>query len=436
MKSGQLRMSTKELDKILIIEKVRGKQIKQKTGAKILGISSRQLRRLIKAYDCQGAVGVQSKHQGRPSNNRLPLTLQEEVKKLTFECYSDFSPSFLSEKLVQEHKIKISKETLRQWMISWELWKANEYKKIKVHRMRDRRDCFGELIQIDGSHHAWFEDRGEKCCLLVFIDDATSRLVGLRFEKQETTVGYFRVARDYIKTYGRPVAFYSDKFSVFRICHGEADDSETQWGRAMRELDIEVICANSPQAKGRVERTNRTLQDRLVKEMRLRNISTIEEGNNYLPIFMKEWNKKFAVNPKSETDAHRQLLPERHILNLIFSIQIHRKVSKNFDITYENEIYQLKARDPDYRIRPTYLTIYCDLADKMTFMQCGQVLNYVRRSRPSRLPRTLDSKEIEARPEHAPKCSRNRKNPWQAYANVQLPTPSSRPKKAQVGTAS
>jgi len=160
--------------------------------------------------------------------------------------YADFGPTLAAEKLLELNEITISKETLRHWMSEWDLWKIKPIKIIKLHQTRERRPCFGELIQIDGSHHDWFEGRREKCCLLVFIDDATSQLVGLRFEEQETTVGYFTLCRSTLETHGRPLAYYSDKFSVFRVNQPEAENCETQFKRALGELDIELICAHSP----------------------------------------------------------------------------------------------------------------------------------------------------------------------------------------------
>jgi hypothetical protein len=229
-------------------------------------------------------------------------------------------------------------------MIDWALWEAKRQKKARHHPQGARRDCFGELIQIDGSPHDWFEGRGAKCCLLVAIDDATSRLCSLHFEPSETTAGYFKLMCKYISQYGLPLATYSDRHGIFRInLPNVSEDTETQFGRAAWELGIEVICARSPEAKGRVERVNQTLQDRLIKEMRLSGISTIEAANAYLPTYMAAHNKRFSVAAKSTEDAHRRELPEPKVHDFILSHQEERKLTKNLEISYSNMIYQVKT---------------------------------------------------------------------------------------------
>ncbi|MEO6912455.1 MAG: ISNCY family transposase [Candidatus Baltobacteraceae bacterium] len=204
----------------------------------------------------------------------------------------------------------LPRETLRTAMMAAGLWKARRSKKKRAHPPRERRACLGELVQIDGSSHRWFEDRGPKWTLLVFIDDATSRLMGLRFVQAETTQHYFDLVDEYIRSNGKPSAFYSDRFGVFRVnIPSEKTESVTQFGRAMQELDIQSICANSPQAKGRVECANGVLQDRLVKELRLRNISTMDEANTFAPTYMASHNLRFAIAPRCDIDAHRALQP-------------------------------------------------------------------------------------------------------------------------------
>jgi hypothetical protein len=204
----------------------------------------------------------------------------------------------------------------------------------------------GELIQIDGSDHDWFEDRGDRCVLLVFIDDATGRFMDLRFCLSETTFNYFLCAQSYFKRYGKPVAFYSDKASIFRVNQKgtKGGDGYTQFGRAMNDLNIDIICANTAPAKGRVERANKTLQDRLVKELRLRNIQTIEQANEYLPVFIEEHNSRFAKEPRSAHDAHRPLLPDDNLED-IFTWQEPRKVSKSLTLSYKRQIYVLEPSD-------------------------------------------------------------------------------------------
>jgi len=394
MKGGLLAMSTQEVERATVIRQVIEKRLKQTEAAKLLKITPRQVRRLKQAYRQFGAEGLVSKHRGRAANNRHGAEVKAFVKKLIASQYYDFGPTFASEKLQERHKIVVNKETLRQWMIEWELWKPKRQKAARIHQSRIRRACFGELVQIDGSHHDWFEGRAAACCLLVFIDDATSRLVGLHFEESETTAGYFKLSRAHIEKYGRPLAYYSDKFGVFRVNHRGCEDSETQFGRAMRELDIELICADSAQAKGRVERANKTLQDRLIKEMRLRGLNSIEAANAYAVEFIKSWNQRFAVEAQSDMDAHRKELPNDEEMNLVFSIQKMRTLSKNLELSYENIIYQVQTKTTGYRLRHAKVTVCEDLSGKVTLLYKGQVLHYKQLLKQQRVPDVIDKKQI------------------------------------------
>jgi hypothetical protein len=204
---------------------------------------------------------------------------RDHVLDLVRAHYADFGPTFAREKLIERHQVAVSKETLRKWMIEAGLWTSRRERNRRIFQPRSRRDCFGALVQIDGSHHWWFENRGPKCALFVYIDDATGKLLHLRFAKSENTFDYFQATKAYLQEWGKPIAFYSDKHGVFRTTHAFEKDRTsglTQFGRALYELNIDIICANTPQAKGRVERANLTLQDRLVKELRLRGIDNHE----------------------------------------------------------------------------------------------------------------------------------------------------------------
>ena len=229
--------------------------------------------------------------------------------------YADFGPTLASEKLLERHGIHVSKETVRKLMIEAGIWRTRAQRKPKIHQPRLRRPCFGELIQIDGSEHRWFEGRAPSCTLLVFIDDATGQLVGMHFCHAESTFEYMNVTKRYLLEYGKPVAFYSDKHTVFRVNKAGAthDEGITQFGQALHDLNIESICANSPAAKGRVERANGTLQDRLVKEMRLARISSIADGNAFLQEFRLDYNVRFGRAPASDHDAHRKLIKSARV---------------------------------------------------------------------------------------------------------------------------
>ncbi len=302
-------MTEKELHRVEILAKLTEKRFSQRKAAEILQLSLRQLQRLWQDYKILGPASLVSKKRGKRSNNKLTDDILSDIKQIvSMGQYIGFRPTLMSEKLEELHGIKVSKETTRQIMIECNRWHSRKERRPAVHQQRQRRARAGELVQIDGSPHAWFENRGEPCSLLVFIDDATGRTYGKFFEA-ETTAGYMQTILEYIGLYGTPLALYSDKHSIFRISHGEDTKKEnfTQFGRAVNEVGIELIYANSPQAKGRVERANQTLQDRLVKEMRLVGISTIEEGNLFLKTFWPKYNQKFAHSPICSKDAHREL---------------------------------------------------------------------------------------------------------------------------------
>jgi len=289
-------MSDKELARLEVLRDLTSGRLTAMAAAELLGLERRQVQRLAKAYQDQGATALISKKRGRPSNRQMPESLKAQTLAVIRERYADFGPTLAAEKLREVHGITIGRETLRLWMLEAGLWADRQKRRGRVYQPRYRRECVGELVQVDGSEHWWFEDRGPQCTLLVFIDDATSRLMHLQFVQSESTFAYFNATQRYLEQHGKPVAFYTDKHAVFRVnkpagLHG---DGMTQFGRALKALTIEIICANSSQAKGRVERANKTLQDRLVKELRLTGISTMEAGNAFLPTFMADYNTRFA----------------------------------------------------------------------------------------------------------------------------------------------
>ncbi|MEZ0134554.1 MULTISPECIES: ISNCY family transposase [Novosphingobium] len=303
-----LAMSHGELSRFDTLMRVERGELRVDDAATVLGLKRRQVFRLLDRLRSEGAAGLVSRKRGRPSNRRHSDAFRERVLGIVREHYADFGPTLAREYLIERHGIKVSCETLRRLMIEAGLWKDREARRPRPYQPRYRRDCRGELIQIDGSKHWWFEDRGPQCTLLVYIDDATSELMHLKMVESESTFSYMDATREYIETHGKPVAFYSDKHSVFRNNTASAKgDGMTHFGRALEALNIEIICAHSPQAKGRVERANATLQDRLVKAMRLEGISTIVEANAFLPVYMAAHNAKFAKAAFDERDVHRPL---------------------------------------------------------------------------------------------------------------------------------
>lgn len=321
--------------------------------------------RLVDAYKAQGAQGLISKKRGKRSNRAYGEAFKQSVLSIVRQQYADFGPTLATEKLRERHEIKVSEETIRQWMIDAGLWADKAARLQRPYQPRHRRDCFGELIQIDGSDHRWFEDRGPRCCLLVYIDDATSRLVELRFCTSETTFDYMQSTQRYLIRHGKPVAFYSDKHSVFRVNQKEHAGGVrlTQFGRALADLNIDIIYANSSQAKGRVERMNKTLQDRLVKEMRLQGINTMEDGNAFLPHFLDEVNNRFAKEPANPTDLHRALT-EHDDLVQILCWQEQRTVSNSLTVQYDRVLYILKPSRFSNKLRRDKVTIF-DYPDGM-----------------------------------------------------------------------
>jgi transposase len=349
----------------------------QKEAGEILHLGERQIKRLLKSYRKQGAVGLVSKHRGRKGNNRLSENVKKQGLKLLKTKYQGFGPTLAHEKLVEKDKLKLSVESVRKIMIEEDLWKPRKLKKVVTHQLRERRACFGELVQIDGSPHDWFEGRAESCVLLVFIDDATGKLVELQFVDSESFFSYSQAAENYFKRHGKPVAFYSDKHGVFRVNMPSAGKSDalTQFGRAMQDLDIQIICANTPQAKGRVERANQTLQDRLPKEMRLLKINTREAGNAYLPEFMADFNKRFADEPRSDVDAHRPLTTKDDLARIL-TWQETRTISKNLTVQFENIVYQIQTEHPTYAMRNAIVTVCVDAKQNVTLLYNGKSLPY------------------------------------------------------------
>jgi transposase len=372
-----LSMSARELSRLEVMQRLFRKQMSQKEAGTILGLSVRQIKRVLKAYREKGAAGLVSKHRGRKANNRLAEEVKKQALNLLKTKYRGFGPTLAHEKLVEREKLKLSDESVRQLMIEEGLWKPHKAKKVVVHQLRERRAGFGELVQIDGSPHDWFEGRAEACVLLVFIDDATGKLLQLRFVDSESFFSYCQAAEGYFRQYGKPVAFYSDKNSIFRVNQPSAGshDDLTQFGRAMQELDIQIICANSPQAKGRVERVIQTLQDRLPKELRLRGISNLTDGNAYLPAFMTDFNQRFAVEARSSVNAHR-LLTAKEDLARILTWQETRILSKNLTLQFQKTVYQIQTDRPSYALRNAQVTVCVNPQEDLTILYNGKSLPF------------------------------------------------------------
>ena len=357
--NARVTFAMRDLDRLKCIQAVVDGDLKLIRAAERLGLTTRQVRRLARRYAAGGPVGLVSKRFNRPSNNRLDEALADRVIKILRSTYADFGPTLATEKLRTKHGIDLAKETVRRLQIAVGLWIPRKLRPPKIQQPRMRRACIGELIQIDGCEHHWFEERGPASTALVYIDDATSRLMQILFTGSESTFGYFEATRQYLVKHGKPLAFYSDKASIFRVNHASATggDGHTQFARALYELNIDGICANTPAAKGRVERAHLTMQDRLVKELRLEGISTIEAANGFIPTYVADYNALFAKIPREAHDAHRAIRDDED-LDSIFSWREQRKVTSNLTLHYDRKLYLLQDTPDNRRYAGKYLDVY------------------------------------------------------------------------------
>ena len=352
-------MSERDLKRIQVLAEVRAGQRTVVSAAAVLDLGVRQTFRLLSRYEVGGAGALIHQARGRASNRQLSAGIREYAVELVRTKYADFGPTLATEILQEKHSITIGRETLRRWLMADGIWLSRKQRKT-FHQPRLRRERFGELVQIDGSDHRWFEDRGEPCTLLVFIDDATGRLMQLRFVLSESTDSYLTAVHGYVLAFGCPVAFYSDKHSVFRVNKPNAvgGSGMTQLGRALAELNIEIICANSSQAKGRVERVNRTLQDRLVKELRLANICDINAGNAFLPAFMSQFNERFAIASARPEDLHRSLSIPVEKLTDILCHREQRYVGSQLTLSYDRKRIILERNPLSEGLDGKYVDVY------------------------------------------------------------------------------
>ena len=387
-------MRNKECERALMMQKLVNKEENQMQVALKLNLSVRHVKRLKKSFILYGIEGLQSKHRG--GNSAYSDEFKTQVMSNISKHYSDFGPTLAAEKLLEYHQLKINRETLRTWMIEAGYHTHKKRRNAKIHQSRQRREHYGELIQIDGSHHDWFEGRSEKCCLLVFVDDSTSKIMHLRFEESENTMGYMRCFDAYIKTHGIPMAIYSDKFSVFTVNTQGVSSGITQLQRAMHTLGIEMILANSPQAKGRVERANATLQDRLVKELRLRGISSIHDANKFIPKFIAEYNAKFAVEPAQNLDFHKVAKEElQAVLPNILCLQEQRKVTKNLEFSYKNMIFRIKDELQGAKLRKASVSVCERMDNSVVVLHNDKILQHDVISIKRKTLKVADSKDLD-----------------------------------------
>lgn len=405
-------MTTKDVLRAQVMAQVLEGKLGQADAAVRLGISARQVKRLKRRMLDEGVGGLLSKKRGQPSNRRIAADVLAQAVALIGQHYGDFGPTLACEKLEERHGIRLSVETVRQAMLKAGIWRARRGAGARVHAMRTRRPRRGELIQIDGSPHDWFEGRAPRCCLLVFIDDATGELMALRFVDAETTLGYMGLLQEYVRAHGLPAAIYSDRHSIFQINKGDrkhVSDEPTQFGRALEQLGIEGIQANSPQAKGRVERANQTLQDRLVKEMRLQGISSQETANAWLPQFIRSFNRRFAVAPAVAGDAHVPYTGAAQALRRILSVHTGRCLSSSLSCQDRGMLYQITSADRGLALRGAKVAIVRSPCGITEILWEGRALPYTCSSKPLKQRDAVDGKAVNSKVEQA--LSRRRTPP-------------------------
>jgi transposase len=370
-----ITMKQKELKQLHVIHKVLEGELTQRQAAEVVSLSERQIRRIAKRIEAEGDKGIQHRARGKESNRRLPEKLVARVVRLYQKKYHGFGPTLMSEKLFELEGIEVSKETVRTWLIEAGQWQKR--RNGRTHRQwRERKSCLGEMLQMDGSHHDWFEGRRPKCVLMAYIDDATGKVYG-RFYEYEGTIPAMESFKRYIRKHGIPMSVYMDKHTTYKSTAGPSIEDEingttplSEFGRALTELAVESIHAHSPQAKGRIERLFATLQDRLVKEMRLRGISTIEEANRFLQEYLPVYNKKFMVAPVSKEDLHRPV-PKGINLDKILCIRTERTVRNDHTIAHDRKLYQIEELTLSKKV-----TVEERIDGKMLIVCQGKSLRY------------------------------------------------------------
>lgn len=379
-----IKLTMKEASRYEVMQKLIQRKIMEEEARKLIGLKSvRQVRRIKQRVLREGIKGVIHRSRGHPSQRKFKPEFVDKAVNLVKLKYFDFKPTFAAEKLLENDQIKINKESLRQLMIKAGLWKTKTKKPPAVrHVWRPRRDNFGEMQQFDGSYHHWFEHRGEKVCLLLAIDDATGQITHATFDHNEGTRAVFQFWLDYFKKHGLPLSIYLDRFSSYKVNHPAALDNQnliTQFQRAAQTVGVALITAYSPEAKGRVERVFGTLQDRLVKELRLRNSSTVQAANTFLESeFINKFNGKFRVEPRQKANLHRSLT-ERftdHQLAKIFSIQSQRRINNDYTVMFKNKFFQLKEAQPTTVFKKDWVTIEEHLEGSIKIDLKRKYLNY------------------------------------------------------------
>lgn len=377
MREDIIMMSKLEVERLEIVHKIMAKEMTQVEGADYLEISDRQIGRIVKTIRLEGDKGIVHKSRGRESPHKMSMKEEKRIGRLIQDKYEDFGPTLASEKLLEREKIEISREKLRQIMMDQGIWKVHRRRK-EDHQWRERKAHYGEMLQMDGSDHDWLEGRGPKMVLMGYVDDATGRVFG-RFYDYEGVYPGMDSFRRYIELYGLPASVYLDRHSTYKTTR-QPDTEEllqgmqarTQMERAWEELGVKVIHAGSPQAKGRIERSFKTFQDRLVKEMRLAGISTQEEANRFLESFLAVFNERFAKEPRERADHHRPL-PKKMNLDEILCLKWKRTINNGYIIQWKRRMFTLET--PSITMRGRKVEVLEHFDGRIDFRLNGQVLS-------------------------------------------------------------
>ncbi|MHB1697465.1 MAG: ISNCY family transposase [bacterium] len=386
----------RELNRLHVIKNILEGRLTQSKAAKKLSLSVRQVKRLVKKVKSTGDIAIVHFSRGKPSHRKLSNEVRLKVLNLYKEKYPDFGPTLFCEKLIEYHDIKLSDETLRKLLLQEGLWKRARKTLIRK-QLRERKECFGEMLQLDGSHHDWFEGRRDKAVLMSFIDDATSKVYA-RFYEYEGTFPAMNLSKLYMKKYGIPMSIYSDKHTTYKSTD-KNKKALSQFGRALEEIGIELMHANTPQAKGRIERLFGTLQDRLVKEMRLKNISDIETANNFLEEYLPVFNKKFNVIPLNDTDVNTKI-DKTFNFDSYLCIKHERIVKNDNTVSYNSKLYQLEPL-----IRAKKITVEEHMDNSIHIKYNG---SYVKYKEIIKRPVKVTEKIITIRKEYSPPLD----HPW------------------------
>jgi len=419
-------MSQREREKLKVMGGLDRGQLKQRDAAELLALSVCQVRRILRRYEREGDAGVVHRSRGQPSPRKIADEVKHEALERVRNTYKGFAPTLAAEKLAERDGIEVSHETLRQWMIEAELWSPRP-RKLKHRQWRERKACVGELVQMDTSERQWFEGRGQEAKLIAMIDDATSRLSARFFDTDSTRTNMIMI-RDYIGKYGRPIAIYADKASHFKTTRQPSieeslrdEQPATQIARALRELDIRYIPAGSAQAKGRVERAFGTMQDRLIKEMRLEGISTIAQANEFLNTkFIPFWNRRFTKEPASPMDAHRSR--KGYNLEAILSVQLTRTVRNDYTIQLNKQLYQIERKEIRPGLRKAKLTVEVRLDGTMKLRWKGHYLKFHRIEQPT-VPKAKPQAAMAAKPKRKPAPD----HPWRRRVRSEPTAPGGPP---------